>query len=64
MMSMSKSIAAPVVFVLGASVAHAQGTATGTFTVNGKPACARIKRRRGPRGGSGAVGRMPRPEEA
>jgi hypothetical protein len=35
---MSKSIAAAVVFALGAGVAHAQGTATGTFTVNGKPA--------------------------
>jgi hypothetical protein len=38
MMSVSKSIAAAaVVLALGASVAHAQeGTATGTFTVNGK----------------------------
>lgn len=35
-MGMSKSIAAVLVFALGASVAHAQGTATGTFTVNGK----------------------------
>jgi hypothetical protein len=38
-MSMSKSIAAAVILVLGASVAHAQeGTASGTFTVNGKTA--------------------------
>jgi hypothetical protein len=38
-MSMSKSIAAAVILVLGASVAHAQeGTASGTFTVNGKAA--------------------------
>src|SRR5262245_48734100 len=38
-MSMSKSIAAAVICVLGASVAHAQeGTASGTFTVNGKAA--------------------------
>ena len=35
-MRMSKSIAAAIVFSLGATVAHAQGTATGTFTVNGK----------------------------
>jgi hypothetical protein len=38
-MAMSKSIAAAVVFALGAGAAHAQdGTATGTFTVNGKAA--------------------------
>jgi hypothetical protein len=37
-MSMRTSIAAAVVFALGASVAQAQGTATGTFTVNGKAA--------------------------
>ena len=38
-MSMSTSIAAAVVVALGASVAYAQeGTATGTFTVNGKAA--------------------------
>ena len=38
-MRMSRSIAAAVVFALGASAAYAQeGTATGTFTVNGQAA--------------------------